>query len=69
MLDRYSVEKLVDAHAAEAVKRAADDRLAVVAAAVSPRVGRGWSIAARLRAIATSTARAPLRTAAQPREG
>jgi hypothetical protein len=51
MLDRYSVEKLIDAHSAEAIESADRDRLA---SAAGGRQGarRLWPIAARLRGLA-----------------
>ncbi len=69
MLDRYSVEKLIDAHRADAVKRAAQERLAAAAAAGGPNFRRGWLLVARLRALASSSVRAALPSAAQQREG
>jgi hypothetical protein len=40
MIDRFSIEKLVDAHAAEAVKMAAEERRATSAMADRPRTDR-----------------------------
>jgi hypothetical protein len=66
MLDRYSLEKLIDAQRAEALKRAAEDRLA--SAAGQPKIRRVWPLAAKLRALAFSGLRAPRRTGAPARE-
>lgn len=66
MLDRYSLERLVNAHAAEALKRATEDRLAS-AAAGQPKIRRVWPLAARLRALASSGLRVPRRAAAPAR--
>jgi hypothetical protein len=67
MLDRYSVEKLIDAHGAEAVKRAAQDRLASTASPERPTIRRVWPTAARLWALAFSGAR-PFDVAAEQRK-
>lgn len=67
MLDRYSLERLVNAHAAEALKRATEDRLASAAAAGQPKIRRVWPLAARLRALASSGLRVPRRAAAPAR--
>jgi hypothetical protein len=63
MLDRYSLEKLINAYGAEALKRAAEDRLASAAVGQS-KIRRAWPLAARLRALASSGLRAPRRTGA-----
>jgi hypothetical protein len=64
MLDRYSVEKLIDAHRAEAVENADRDRLAS-AAGGRRKVRRLWPIAAKLRGLAAAGLR--LAPAAPPR--
>lgn len=66
MIDYYSLEKIVDEHRAEAVKSAAQDRLASQAAAARPRKRPAAHriVAARLRALALATARR-LETAAE----
>ena len=59
MIDRYSLEKIIDGHGADAVKAAAQERLASQAAA-APRVKRPAvlrSAAARLCARALASAR------------
>ncbi|HLW47388.1 MAG TPA: hypothetical protein VKW09_06425 [bacterium] len=67
MLDRYSVEKLINAHGAEAVKQADQERLASAAAADRPKNRRVLSIAAKLRALAASGLR-PTQAIAHQRE-
>jgi hypothetical protein len=69
MLDRYSLEKLIDAHGTEALKRAARDRLASRAAGARPKIRRAWPFAARLRALASSGLRPFEAAAGQQREG
>jgi hypothetical protein len=68
MLDRYSLEQLINAHGAEALKMATEDRLASAAAAGRPKIRRVWPLAARLRALASSGLRVPRRAAAPARE-
>lgn len=65
MLDRYTMEKLIDAHRAEVVQRATQDKRASALAAGRPKIHRGWSLGARLRALASSGIRAPERMAQQ----
>lgn len=59
MTDYYSLQKIAEAHNAEAVKTAARDRLASQAEAVRRKNRRagGRSVAARLRALALASAR------------
>ena len=66
MLDRYSLEKLIKAHEAEALKRATADRLAL-AAVGRPKIRWVWPLAARLRALAASGLRVPRRDGAPAR--
>lgn len=68
MIDRYSVEKIIDAHRAEAIKAATEDRLASQMAAGRPKNRRVRSLVARLRATAFSGDR-PLKAVARQREG
>lgn len=71
MIDRYSVEKLIDRHTAEALKTAAQDRLASQAADrpkhKRPGRRRVWSLAGKLRALAFAGAR-PLAAVAEQRK-
>lgn len=65
MLDRYTMEKLIDAHRAEVVQRATQDKRASALATGRTKIHQGWSLGARLRALASSSIRAPERVARQ----
>ena len=67
MIDYYTLQKIADGHRADAVKAAAEDRLASQAAACRLRRRRMWSLPARLRALGFLGAR-PFKAVVEQRQ-